>query len=77
MLENDEYLVDDIVGMRVILKDGTSIGTVKEVMYTGANDVYIVETNEGEVLIPAIKDVVKSVSVEKKEMVIEPPEGLL
>jgi 16S rRNA processing protein RimM len=72
-----EYLVDDIIGMRVVLKDGTLIGTVTEVMYTGANDVFVVDTNKGEVLIPAIKDVVKSVSVEKKEMVIEPLEGLI
>jgi 16S rRNA processing protein RimM len=76
MLENDEYKVDDIIGMRVILKDGTYIGIVTDVMYTGANDVYTVDTGKGEVLIPAIKDVIKSISVEKKEMIIEPLEGL-
>lgn len=75
-LKRDEYRIADIIGMRVINVDGTPIGTVTDVMHTRANDVYTIDTGEGEVLIPATKEVIKNVSVKKKEMTIEPLEGL-
>lgn len=75
-LKKDEYRIADIIGMRVIKVDGTPIGTVTDVMHTRANDVYTVDTGEGEVLIPATKEVIKNVSVKEKEMTIEPLEGL-
>src|SRR5699024_2782528 len=54
-LGEDEYYLADLIGMEVYLEDGSRFGTLTEVMETGANDVYCVETQEhGEVLLPAI-----------------------
>jgi 16S rRNA processing protein RimM len=57
--------------------DGEHLGQVTDIMATAGNDVYIVEGKRGEILIPAIEDVVKSIDLEKGEMVIEAIEGLL
>ena len=55
-LDEDEYYIADLLGMKVLLEDGSEFGTLKNVMETGANDVYIVDSVEhGEVLLPAIK----------------------
>ena len=52
-LGEDEYYIADLIGMEVYLEDGSHFGTLKDVMETGANDVYIIKTEEGkEVLIP-------------------------
>ena len=53
-LEEGEYYVADLIGMNVLLEDGTVFGTLKDVMETGANDVYVIDTKDrGEVLLPA------------------------
>ena len=53
-LGEDEYYIADLIGMEVYLEDGSHFGTLKDVMETGANDVYIIKTEEGkDVLIPA------------------------
>ena len=56
-LGEDEYYIADLQGLNVVLEDGTEFGTLRDVMETGANDVYIIDSNEhGEVLLPAIKE---------------------
>ena len=73
-----EYYIADLLGMQVILEDGTEFGTLRNVMETGANDVYIIDTKEhGEVLIPAIKDCILSVDVEAGIMKIHLLKGLI
>lgn len=77
-LAEDEYYVADLLGMQVILEDGNVFGTLKDVMETGANDVYVVETAEGkEVLLPAIKDCILDVDPEKNVMTVHLMKGLL
>lgn len=77
-LEEDEYYIADLLGMEVCLEDGSHFGTLKDVLETGANDVYIVETDDGkEVLLPAIRDCVQSVSPEENKMIVHIMEGLL
>lgn len=77
-LEKDEYFVADMIGMRVYLDDQSEFGILKDIMETGANDVYVVESKEhGEVLIPAIKECILSVDVEKQHIVIHLMDGLL
>jgi len=49
---------------------------VREILETGANDVYVVDTAEGELLVPAIKDVVKRIDPEQGEMIVELLEGM-
>ena len=77
-LRKDEYFIADMIGMDVFTKEEKFFGTLKDVLETGANDVYIVEMEEGkEVLIPAIKQCILDVDVEKKKMVIHLLEGLV
>ena len=77
-LDEDEYYIGDLIGMEVVLEDNTHFGTLKDVMETGANDVYVVETSEGEeILLPAIRDCILDVNVEEKRMTVHVLEGLL
>ena len=77
-LDEDEYYFHEIIGCKVITTDGTELGTVKEILTPGANDVWVVKAPRGkEVLIPYIKDVVKEINVSDKVITIEPMEGLL
>lgn len=77
-LEEDEYYIADMIGMEVYTEDGNLFGTLKDVMETGANDVYIIDSEEnGEVLIPAIKECILDVDIEKNRMTIHLMEGLI
>ena len=76
-LEENEYYIADLIGMDVFLEDGSLFGRIKDVLETGANDVYIVQTQEKEVLIPAIKDCILQVDVESNKMVIHLMKGLV
>lgn len=76
-LEEDEYYIADLIGLDVYLESGEKFGVLKDVMETGANDVYIVETEEGkEVLIPAIHECVLDIDVEENRMEIHLMDGL-
>ena len=75
-LKENEYYIGDLIGMEVFLEDGSYFGTLKDVMETGANDVYIVQTEDREVLIPAIKDCIIKVDVEDSKMTIHLLKGL-
>ena len=77
-LGEDEYYIADLQGLNVVLEDGTEFGTLRDVMETGANDVYIIDSNEhGEVLLPAIKECILDVEVEKNVMTIHLMKGLI
>ncbi|MBA3943443.1 MAG: 16S rRNA processing protein RimM [Herpetosiphonaceae bacterium] len=77
-LEEAEYFFHDLPGMEVRTLDGQVVGTVKEVLETGANDVLVVERpDHPEVLIPMIHDVVKELNVTTKTITIDPIPGLL
>lgn len=76
-LGEDEYYIADLIGMEVFTEEG-HFGVVRDVMETGANEVYIVESDEhGEVLIPAIRQCVLDVNVEEKKMKIRLLDGLI
>lgn len=77
-LEEDEYFIADMIGMEVCTEDGNIFGTLKDVIETGANDVYVIESAEhGEVLVPAIKECIRSVDIEKGQMMIHLMDGLI
>jgi 16S rRNA processing protein RimM len=71
------YFIHDIVGMSVETESGEVIGTVQEVMQLPANDVWVVTKGEREYLIPAIKDVIRAVDVQRRVVMIHPLEGML
>ena len=77
-LRKDEYFISDMIGMSVYTEDDNLFGTLKDVMETGANDVYVIESKEhGEVLVPAIKQCILEVDIENQKMVIHLLEGLV
>ena len=76
-LEKDEYYIADLLGMEVLTDDG-ECGTLKDVIETGANEVYVVEFETlGEVLIPAIHDCILDVDVQAGSMKVHLLEGLV
>ncbi|MBR2948448.1 MAG: 16S rRNA processing protein RimM [Lachnospiraceae bacterium] len=77
-LKKDEYFIADLMGLCVKDEDGQEIGVLKEVLETGANDVYIISLNDGrELLLPAIKQCVLEVDVEAGFIRIHILDGLL
>ena len=76
-LKEGQYFIPDIIGLNVIEIDGRVIGTVTDVMETGANKVYVTETPEGkEILLPAIPDCIKEINPEEGYMRIYLMPGL-
>ncbi len=77
-LDADEYFIADMIGMRVVSTEGETLGTLREVMPTGANDVYVVEDEEGkELLLPAIRDCVRRVDLKNGTITVYVMPGLL
>ncbi len=76
-LNADEYFIADLIGLKVLLEDGADFGTLEDVLSTGANDVYVVESIEhGQVLLPAIKECVLEVKPKEGFIKIRPMKGL-
>ncbi len=77
-LRKDEYFVVDLIGIAVMDEKGKVLGTLTDVIETGANDVYVVDMGDGkEVLLPAIKECILEVSVENRKMTVHMMDGLL
>jgi 16S rRNA processing protein RimM len=76
-LPKGQYYTFQLIGLEVVTTESESLGRVVDIMTTASNDVYIVEGKRGEILIPAIEDVVKSIDLKKGAIVIEAIEGLL
>ena len=77
-LEEDEYYTFDILGLTVETEDGKILGNVTDVLQPGSNDVYVVESPESDepILIPALKSVVKKISVADGKMIVKLQEVL-
>ncbi len=77
-LQKGEYFICDLVGSRVVTDEGTEFGILKDIMQTGANDVYIVETTDNkEVLLPSIPECILDRDVEKGIITVHIMKGLL
>jgi 16S rRNA processing protein RimM len=80
-LEPDTFYWSDVIGMDVVTVAGEFLGRVVQIIPTGANDVYVIETPPDhasrEILIPAIASVVIDIDVEQRRMRVELPEGLV
>jgi 16S rRNA processing protein RimM len=78
-LPEGEFYWHQVIGLAVVdVTTHTTLGTVQDILETGANDVYVVKTPLGkEVLIPAIKDVVKTIDPSAGHMLIEPLPGMI
>lgn len=76
-LDEGEYYVYQIEGLEVWTDEGESLGRVVEVLFTGSNEVYVVHGPRGEVLIPAIADVVLKVDLEDRRLIVHLMDGLI
>lgn len=76
-LEDGQYYYHQIIGLAVKTADGESIGTIKEILSPGANDVWVVQRDgKKDLLLPVIDDVVKDVDLDAGEVTVELMEGL-
>ncbi|HPZ44276.1 MAG TPA: ribosome maturation factor RimM [Bacillota bacterium] len=76
-LPEGSYYIFEIIGLKVYDLDGAYLGEITDVLQTGANDVYVVETGGKPLLIPALKQVVREVDLQGRRMRVELPEGLM
>lgn len=77
-LHKDEYFIADLMGLKVIDEENKELGTLEEVMVTGANDVYVIKLLNGkELLLPAIKQCILNVDMENKCMQVHVLDGLI
>lgn len=77
-LEEDSYYIVDLIGLEVYTDDNNFLGNLCDVFPTGSNDVYVVKDGNGkQVLLPAIKEVIKNVDIENKKMIVHLIPGLV
>ena len=76
-LPEGQYYHFQLIGLEVWTTQGELLGNITEILTTPSNDSYVVSGAKGEILIPAIEDVIKSIDLDKGYIVIEPIEGLL
>lgn len=77
VLQDGRYYYDQIEGLQVFTMEGRCLGTITRILETGANDVYVVKDGSREILIPALKSVVKEIDLKQTRMLVEPLPGLL
>lgn len=77
-LPENSYLIVDILNCEVYTEENVLLGKMIDVLQTGSNDVYVVKNSDGkEILLPAIKDVVKKVDIQNKKIIVKLMEGLI
>lgn len=76
-LADNEFYSFQAIGIPVVTETGESLGTVSQILETGANDVFIVQGARGEILIPDIEGVVLNVDIVNREIVVDLPDGLI
>lgn len=74
--EEGEYFHYQLLGLKVRTVDGDDLGELTEILETGSNDVYAVVGSEGEILVPAVSQVVREIDIDAGVMVVDLPEGL-
>lgn len=76
-LKKDEYFIADLIGLNVQTDEGEALGTMTDVLQTGANDVYVIRMADGEeLLLPAIKECIQKIDVEGGNMLVHLLPGL-
>ncbi len=76
--EKDEYFIADLIGLEVVTDEKMTLGEVADVITTGANDVYVVAKPDGEeILLPAIKECILDIDMEKGKMQVHMMPGLV
>lgn len=77
-LEEGTYYIVDLLGLDVISDEGENLGKLDDIYNTGSNDIYVVKNEMGkQILLPAIKEVIKDVDLENKKITVHIINGLL
>jgi 16S rRNA processing protein RimM len=76
-LAEGQYYHYQIVGMTVVDRDGTELGSIAEVLETGGTDVYVVRGGERELLLPATDEVILEIDLDAGRMTVSVPPGLI
>lgn len=77
-LEENEYFIYDLIGSEVVTEEGAKLGILDEILSTGANDVYVVKSeNKKEILIPSIKECILDINLEEKKITVHLMDGLI
>jgi len=77
LLAEGEYYWHEIEGLSVVSAKGEKLGILSDVLSTGAHDVYVVKGERGEILVPAVEQIVKTIDPQKGLMVVDLPLGLI
>jgi 16S rRNA processing protein RimM len=75
--DDESFFLHEIIGLRVVTSEGKELGEITEVLQSGAADVYVIKGKQGEILIPAIGEVVQKIDLPVGVMTITPLPGLL
>ncbi|MGL4801241.1 MAG: ribosome maturation factor RimM [Cetobacterium sp.] len=75
-IEEDEFLANDVMGMKVITEAGESIGEVVDIYETAAHDIYVIEDEEFETMIPDVEVFIKNIDFNKREILVSLIEGM-
>ncbi len=77
-LEEGEYFIADLIGLQVITDEGEQLGKIEDIYNTGSSDIYVVKDKLGkQILLPAIEEVIKEISIEENKITVHIIEGLI
>lgn len=77
-LPSDGYFIHDLIGCEMITIGGKTVGNVVDILQMASNDVYVVNDDSGkEILVPAIKDVIKEIDIKRKKIRVHLFEGII
>lgn len=76
-LPSNEFYIHDLLGCEVVTEQGRVLGSLTNILRGGANDVYVIGQGKDEILLPAVKDVVRQVDLPRRRIVVSPTPGLL
>lgn len=76
-LAKDQYFISDLIGIMVYSLDGILIGNIKEILQIGPTDIYVIKTNNKDILVPALKDIFQEIDINKKTAKADIPKDLM
>lgn len=76
-LSEDEYFIEDLIGLRVINLDMETIGEISEILKGPANDVYVIKDGSKEYMVPGVSQFVKEINLSEKYIKIDPIDGMI
>lgn len=75
-ITEEEFLANDVIGMKAITEDGELLGEVVDIYETAAHDIYVIEDEEYETMIPDVDVFIKKLDFDKKEIVVSIIDGM-